>query len=147
MSTGPGATLTICGIFGPPRTAWHWFLGLHWLLVPGSHSPGSCAHRRPSHPVRVCVFIQSRVWKRDKPTETAMLTFLGLALSISLLANFLRVAGDCSVRPFLTSLGNCIAQPHGSINTTADSWGIRVFVGDQELCISPSTGGRLFEAN
>ena len=65
-----------------------------------------------------------------------------VALAVPLCAPCLRVAGDCSIPPLYMPLGDCHAQPHDAITTTAQSWGVRVTVGNQELCVSPSTGAR-----
>ena len=63
------------------------------------------------------------------------------AIDLSLYyAPLLRVAGDCSVRPIPIPLLKCVAQPHDTITTSADSWGVHITVGNEELCVTPSTG-------
>ena len=85
-----------------------------------------------------CLLVQHRTSPLDarKNCSTMLILWRILVLCAPL---FLLVAGDCSAPPLLIPLSTtCVAQPHDSI-TSAYSWGINILVGDQELCVSPST--------
>jgi hypothetical protein len=68
------------------------------------------------------------------------LHFWRVALAFYLYVIPLRAAADCP-RPVSVPISNCTTQPHGVVNTSADTWGLLISVGSppQELCVSPST--------